>query len=158
VIPDSDNAADLLSCFVRGAYALDLTGVSSATNPHSFHFEILEATSAVLSPGIYQCQFVLLQAGARRKTLSVIQVEVCPSFEFMGGLDTRSKEEKELEEIEKAIASLSNGVAEYYVGTRRVRYVDLSVLYERQNYLRNRMARRKNPKLIGGRNVGVKFD
>lgn len=154
-VTEYNPGTDLLSCFIRGAYALDLTGVP---NGNGWDFEIAESTSALLSPGFYQAQFVAFSAGAGRKTLGVVKLEVCPSFENLTELDTRTAEEKELEQLNIAIAKLSDGVAEYYIGDRRVRYQDLGSLYERQKYLRNRIAKIKNRASIGGRNVGVRFE
>lgn len=156
-VADSDNAIDLLTFFVRGQFALDLTGVPDVEDKTQWHFEIIESTASVLAPGIYHAQLVLFSSGFGKQTLGVTPLEVEPSFELLTSLDTRSSEEKELAELEKAIAQLSNGVQEYYIGTRRVRYADLNQLYERQKYLKNRIAKMKRPRAIGGRNVGVRI-
>jgi hypothetical protein len=155
---DFDNRTEIMSCFLRGQTGLDLTGIPDPDNYNKWNFEVGEQTSFVLLPGLYNAQFVVFGPGVGRKALGIVSVEVLPSFELLTNLDTALTEEKELEEVEKAIASLSNGVAEYYIGTRKVRYVDLSQLYERQRYLKNRIAKIKNRSLIGGLNVGVNFD
>jgi hypothetical protein len=156
-ISGASNAIDVLSCFIRGQSSLDLTGVADPNNLDTWNFEIVEAMNDTLIAGIYQAQFVLYsQAG--KKTLGISKIELCPAFTNLTSLDTRLEEEKELEEISKAISALSNGVAEYYIGTRKVRYIDVYQLYERQRYLRNRIAKIKNRSIIGGVNVGVNFN
>ncbi len=147
-------ATDTLSCFIRGqSAALDL---NSVPNGEGWDFEITSAQSANLTPGAYKTQFVIF-SGSDRTTLGHTDLLVCPSFENLTEFDTRDSDEKELEAITKAIAQLSNGVAEYYIGDRRVRYQDLGELSKRQRELRNRIAMAKNPGIIGGRNVGIRF-
>jgi hypothetical protein len=157
-ISGASNAVDVLSCFIRGQSSLDLTGVGDSNNLDTWNFEIVEAISDTLIAGIYQAQFVLYSQAEGKKTLGMTKIEVCASFANLTSLDTRLPEEKELEEIDKAISALSNGVAEYYIGTRKVRYIDVYQLYERQRYLRNRIAKIKNRCHIGGVNVGINFD
>ena len=133
---------DTLSCFIRGQSAvLDLNG-------DGWDFEITSAQSANLTPGAYKTQFVIF-SGSDRTTLGHTDLLVCLSFENLTEFDTRDSNEKELEAITKAIAQLSNGVAEYYIGDRRVRYQDLGELSKRQRELRNRIAMAKNPGIIG---------
>lgn len=146
-------ATSVVSIFIRGQSSLNLTG---AFNSYFWEFEITPSQSEDLLPGRYKAQLVAYSVDGK-KTLGVFDLEVLPSFENLTELDTRTSEEKELEELEFAIAKLSSGVAEYYIGTRRVRYSELPQLYERQEYLRNRIAMIKNRGSIGGRNVGIRF-
>ncbi len=159
-------ATDNLSCFIRGQNgSLDLTAtpLPSASpllggTEGGWEFLIPEVSSATLAPGVYKVQFVIVTAAKGRQTLGEADLEVCPSFEDLTTFDARDADEIELEAITKAIAELSSkNVAEYYIGTRRVRYNNLTELYERQKYLRNRIAKRKNKSTIGGRNVGIRF-
>ena len=147
-------ATDTLKCFIRGQSALDLTGVS---NGNQWDFTIDTNQSILLAAGKYNTQFVI-EFSTNKKALGTTELLVCPSFENMSKLETRSPDEIELEEITKAILKLSSGaVSEYWIGDRKLRYQDLEQLTERQQYLRNRIAMRKNPSRIGGRNVGIKF-
>ncbi len=155
-LPDYNPATDTLSCFIRGEVQLDLT--ATADNG-VWLFVISESESQRLPPGKNRAQLVIYPGGTGRKTLAESDFTVCQSFENLSEpIDTRDPDEIELEEITKAIAKLVSGaVAEYYIGTRRVRYVDLDSLTRRQTYLRNRLAKKKNPSFIGGRNVGIRF-
>ena len=109
-----------------------------------------------LAPGQYKTQFVIF-SGSGRTTVGHTDLLVCPSFENLTEFDTRDEDEKELEAITRAIAKIaSGGIAEYYIGTRRARYQDLDQLTRRQQYLRNRIARKKRGG-VGGRNVPVRF-
>lgn len=148
---------DTLYCYIRGqSGALDLTADCLIDG---FEFTVESAQTMVLSPGKYKAQFVILKSSGRRKTLGLASLLVLPSFEGLTTLETRSEDEIELEAITKAIAAVvSGGTAEYRIGDRMVRYQDLAVLTERQRYLRNRIAKTKNPGSIGGRNVGIRFD
>jgi hypothetical protein len=148
-------AVDILACFVRGGTALDLTGVG---NGFVWDFTITETQSQALPPGNYKTQFVVFGTGTGRQTLGSTDLLVLPSFESLTTLDTRSPDEIELEQITTAIAKLASGaVAEYRIADRMMRYQDLSELTNRQQYLRNRVAKIKNPGGIGGRNVGIRF-
>ena len=152
---DYNPATDTLSCFIRGQSALDLTGISNADR---WDFAITSVQSAELIPGKYKKQYVIFKNGTKRETLWTADLLVCQSFENLTELETRTPDEIELEAVTKAIAQLSSkNVAEYYIGTRKVRYNDLASLYERQKYLRNRIAKSKNKAAIGGRNVRAGF-
>ncbi len=154
-LEDYNPATDTLSCFIRGQSALDLTGVP---NGNQWDFTLTSVQSQTLTPGKYKKQYVLFEGGTKRKTLSTTDLLVCPSFEDLTELDTRSEDEKELEEITKAILKLSSGaVSEYWIGDRKLKYQDLEQLTKRQQYLRHRVAMAKNRGAIGGRNVGVRF-
>ncbi|MEY2831658.1 MAG: hypothetical protein RLZZ574_916, partial [Cyanobacteriota bacterium] len=168
ILPDYNPVIDTLSCFVRGATALDLTGVATVDG---WDFVIDSTESQALAVGTYRVQFVIYQAGAHgsldasrlsavarrvnRQALGITELVVCQGFEGLTTLETRSPDEIELEAITKAIAAVvQGGTAEYRIGDRMVRYQDLAQLTERQRYLRNRIAKVKNPGSIGGRNVG----
>ncbi len=147
-------ATDTLKCFIRGKSILDLTGVS---NGNQWDFTIDTNQSILLAAGKYNTQFVI-ESGKNKKALGITELIVCPSFEKLTELETRSADEIELENINKAINKLASGaVSEYWIGDRKLRYQDLEQLTKRQQYLRNRVAMRKNPSAIGGRNVGIRF-
>ncbi|MEL6493554.1 MAG: hypothetical protein AAFQ41_00340 [Cyanobacteria bacterium J06623_7] len=155
-LEDYDPSSDTLSCFVRGASALDLTGVA---NGNQWDFVITSAQSQDLTPGKYKAQFVVYKGGTQRKSLGITDLVICPSFENLTELETRSLDEIELEAVTKAIAKLVSGaVAEYRVGDRMMRYQDLGELTKRQQYLRNRVAIANGRLKPGGRNVGVRFN
>ena len=154
-LPDYNPLTDTLSCFIRGQTALDLTGTATA---EGWNFAIESAQSETLTPGKYKTQFVILEFGTDRKTLGTTELLVCPSFEKLTELETRSPDEIELEAITKAINKLACGaVSEYWIGDRKLKYQNLEQLTKRQQYLRNRIAMKKNPRAIGGRNVEIKF-
>ena len=150
--PNTDN----LICYVRGQARLDLT----ATNSNGlFEFAITSDQSNDLQPGKYKAQFVIEPRSGQRKTLGIAEFEICPSFANLDTLETRTPDEIELEELNKAIAKLSSrAVAEYYIGDRRVRYADLPNLYQRQIYLQRRINLKKNPHLKNGRNTLIGFN
>jgi hypothetical protein len=150
-------ATDTLSCFVRGTSpGLDLTGTP---NSNCWDFIITEAQSTSLAPGKYQAQFVIFEFSTVRKTLGIAELLVCAGFDNLTQIDFRSTDEKELAIITEAIAKLVSGaVSEYRIGDRMMRYQDLNQLTQRQQYLRNRIAKAKNPGSIGGRNVGIRFE
>ena len=150
-LPDYNPATDTLSCFIRGQSALDLTGVPSG---NQWDFTITSAQSQTLTPGKYKKQYVIFEFGTKRKTLGTTDLLVCPSFEGLTQLDTRSDLEIELEQVNNA---LLKGIAEYRIGDRMVRYQDLGELGKRQQYLRNRIAIASGKLKPGGRNVGVRF-
>ncbi|MEM8828778.1 MAG: hypothetical protein AAGE96_05405 [Cyanobacteria bacterium P01_G01_bin.19] len=154
-LTDYDPNTDTLSCFIRGQAAQDLTGVADGTG---WNFSIDTSQSATLPAGKYQAQFVVYVNGTKRKALGIAQLNVCASFENLSTLETRSPDEIELEAITQAIAKLaSGGVAEYYIGDRRVRYQDLDQLTKRQEYLRRRIAIASGKMKPGGRNIGARF-
>ena len=146
-----DPAKHTLAYFIRGeSGSLNLTAIGTS-------FEISGDQSIGIEPGRYKAQLVFFGLSIRQ-TLGVVDLQVNPSFENLTTVETKTPDEIELEAITKAIAIVaSGGVAEYYIGDRRVRYQDLTGLTERQNYLRRRIAFKLNPGLIGGRNVGVGF-
>ena len=151
---DYNSATDTLKCFIRGKSALDLTGVP---NGNQWDFTIDTNQSILLAAGKYKTQFVI-ESGTNKKALGVTELIVCPSFEKLTELETRSPDEIELEEITKAINKLASGaVSEYWIGDRKLKYQDLEQLTKRQQYLRTRIAKAKNPSTIGGRNVPIKF-
>jgi hypothetical protein len=155
ILPDYNPIIDTLSCFVRGATALDLTGIPGSDD---WDFLIGSTQSQALMVGTYRVQFVIYQAGVNRRALGTTELVVCQDFEGLTTLETRSPDEIELEAITKAIAAVvQGGTAEYRIGDRMVRYQDLAQLTERQRYLRNRIVKAKNPGSIGGRNVGIRF-
>lgn len=153
-----DSAVDTLSCFLRGqSSAVDLTG--SPLLLGGWEFSLTEAQSANLQDDKYKAQFVIFASVLGRQTLGSQHLIVLPSFEALTTLETRSPDEIELEQITMAIAKLVSGaVAEYRIGDRMMRYQDLEQLTKRQRELRNRIAMSKNPRNIGGRNVGIRFD
>jgi hypothetical protein len=97
--------------------------------------------------------------GADRNTIGHGVIEIIQDLAIATpGFDGRSPEEKELAALNEAIAKLASGaVSEYRIGDRMMRYQDLSQLTQRQQYLRNRIAKIKNPGSIGRRNVGIRF-
>lgn len=154
-LPDYSPLTDTLSCFIRGQTALDLTGTATT---EGWDFAIESAESETLTPGKYKTQFLIFEFGTDRKTLGTTELLVCASFEKLTELETRSADEIELEEITKAILKLASGaVSEYWIGDRKLRYQDLEQLTARQQYLRTRIAKAKNPSTIGGRNVPIRF-
>lgn len=148
-------ATDTLSCFIRGKSPLDLTGNA---NGDAWDFSIDTNQSILLATGKYKTQFVIFKFHTQRKTIGTTELLVCPSFEKLTQLETRSADEIELEGITQAIAKLAGGaVAEYWIGDRKMRYQDLSQLTERQKYLRSRIAIASGKLKPGGRDVGVRF-
>lgn len=148
---------DTLTCFIRGQASLDLTASGNSNFTDEWDFVIGSSDSSSLVPGRYKAQFVVFDANTRH-TLGEAEIVVKPSFENLTELDVLDEDEKELQHLTIAIAKIaSGGVAEYYIGTRRARYHDLPELAERQTFLRNRIARKKNRRYIGGRNVGISF-
>ena len=151
-----NSATDTLTCFIRGQSSLDLTAVGNPGYSDEWDFEMNLAQSNSLVAGRYKAQFVLF-SGNNRLTLGETEINVKPSFENLTELEVLDEDEKELQLLTIAIAKIaSGGVAEYYIGTRRARYQDLSELTKRQAYLRSRIARKKRGG-VGGRNVGVSF-
>lgn len=151
-----DYLADHLKIFIRGQSALDL---QSANLYNGWGFEITSAQSMALLPGKYKAQIVVFPHLDERFALDIISLEVLASFESLTTLETRTPDEIELEQITMAIAKLVSGaVAEYRIGDRMMRYQDLEQLTKRQRELRNRIAMALNPKNIGGRNVGIRFE
>jgi hypothetical protein len=146
-----------LSCFIRGqSGALDLTATGSVDR---FEFTVDSVQSMGLPAGKYKTQFVIFELTTTRKTLGSTDLLILPSFEGLTQIETRSSDEIELETITSAIARLVSGaVSEYRIGDRMMRYQDLNQLTQRQQYLRNRIAKAKNPGSIGGRNVGIRFE
>ena len=153
-LPDYNPLTDTLSCFIRGQTALDLTGTATTKG---WDFTIESAESETLTPGKYKTQFVVFEFGTDRKTLGTTELLVCPSFEKLTELETRSADEIELEAVTQAIARHSNGIKEYWIGDRKMEYRDLQELYDRQQYLRTRIAISSGKLKAGGRNVGIRF-
>lgn len=152
---DYSPLTDTLSCFIRGAAAIDLTGEALGG---SWKFTIVSNQSQALEPGKYKAQFVVYVGGVKKVTLWTTNLLVTPSFEGLTELETRTSDEIELEEISKAITKLSSGaVAEYRIGDRMMRYQELGQLIKRQQYLRTRVAIAQKRIKPGGKNVGVRF-
>ena len=148
-----DNNSDALACFIRGQADLDLTGVP---NGDGWDFTITEAQSQTLVAGYYKAQFVIFGETAGRQTISTINIQVRPSLEHDGAIV--DPERAELEEITRAIATLSRGgIAEYQIKGRRVTYHDLNTLVKRQEYLRRRLAIRAGKIKPGGTNQRIRF-
>ncbi|WP_319419477.1 hypothetical protein [Pleurocapsa sp. FMAR1] len=144
-----------LSWAIRGESVLDLVASPYDGN---YQTQISSTQSANLLPGTYSWQ-AMVTRGNERTTIATGSIMVIQDLARAStGFEARFSDEIELELLTKAIAELSSkNVAEYYIGTRKVRYNDLASLYERQKYLRNRIAKLKNKSSIGGRNVGVSF-
>lgn len=151
-----NSATDTLTCFIRGQSSLDLTAGGNSGYSDEWDFEMTSSQSLSLIPGRYKVQFVLF-SGSGRLTLGETEINVKPSFENLTELEVLDEDEKELQLLTIPIAKIaSGGVAEYYIGTRRARYQDLSELTKRQAYLRSRIARKKKG-YVGGKNVGISF-
>lgn len=149
-------ATDTLSCFIRGQSSLNLTGVPNSNG--NWDFTIDTNQSILLAAGKYKAQFVIFEGGTKRKTLGEAEFIVCPSFENLSELETRTADEIELEAITQAIAKHSgSGIKEYWIGDRKIEYQDLNQLYQRQDYLRKRIAIASGKLKPGGRNVGVSY-
>ena len=153
-IAEYDPNVDTLICYVRGESRLDL---AATNNSGLFEFAITSDQSNDLQPGKYKAQFVIDPQLGQRKTLGIAEFEVCPSFANLDSLETRSPDEIELEELNKAIAKLATGVQEYEIGERRVKYTDLPSLYKRKRQLQRRINLKKNPHLRNGRNTQINF-
>ena len=153
-ITEYNPGTDTLICYVRGESRLDLTATA---NNGLFEFAISSDQSNDLQPGRYKAQFVIDPRSGQRKTLGIAEFEVCPSFANLDSLETRSPDEIELEELNKAIAKLATGVQEYEIGERRVKYTDLPSLYKRKRQLQRRINLKKNPHLRNGRNTQINF-
>lgn len=151
---DYNPATDTLKCFIRGATKLDLEGVENAG---VWDFTITSAESAALTQGAYKTQFKIIASSGEHKTLGSTDLLVCQSFESLDELDTRSDDEKELEKVNNTIANYSHGKKSYQIGDRRMEYRDLNELYQRQQYLRTRIAIASGKLKPGGRNIGVSF-
>lgn len=157
-LPDLDPLTDTLSCFIRGVGSLDLTAFTDGDDG-VWQFEISSAQSQGLPPGKYKAQFTVFYSSGARQTLGVVLFDVAPDLAALGTIDNRNVDEIELEKVRDAIASgLSDGVAEYEIGERKVKYHSLDELYKRERYLLHRIAKRKDKSTIGGRNVGVRFE
>jgi hypothetical protein len=156
ILEDYNSTTDFLSCFVRGlSPGLDLSALPNGDN---WDFLITDTQSDSLAPGKYQAQFVIFESGTNRKALGIAQLLVCPGFDNLTEIESRSADEIELDLITTAIAKLVSGaVAEYRIGDRMMRYQDLAQLTSRQQYLRNRVAAALNPGIIGGKNIGIRF-
>lgn len=153
--PDSEPGVDTVSCFIRGQSSLDLTGVP---NGDLWSFEITEEQSSNLNPGIYKAHFAHFAPGWGRTTLGIATIRVCADLSLESLVDNRTSDEIELELVNTAIAtSLAGGVAEYEIGTRKIRYHSIESLYERQRQLKVRIARANRGGSGLGRNVGVRF-
>ena len=151
----TDSAVDTFALFIRGPSTLDITGIE---NGLTWLFEISEEKSEALLPGLYRANFVVYIVGTGRKTIGSMQFSVLPNPATVGSVDNRSHEEIELELVRSAIFKVAEGgVAEYEIGERRVRYSSLDELYKRERYLVNRIAKRKNRSIIGGRSVPIRF-
>ena len=99
-LADYNSAADTLKCFIRGSSTLDLTRVA---NGNAWDFAINTNQSILLAAGKYKTQFVIFKSGTKRKTLATTDLLICPSFESLDTLETRSDDEIELEAGTKAI-------------------------------------------------------
>ena len=75
----------------------------------------------------------------------------------MKGTDVDLVDEIELEAVTQAILKHSHGKKEYWIGDRKIEYRDLQELYDRQQYLRTRIAIASGKLKPGGRNVGIGF-
>lgn len=148
-------ATDTLKCFIRGTSALDLEGVG---NGNEWDFTITSAQTDTLTPGKYKTQFVIFEFGTKKKALGITDLLVCPNFESLTELETRSADEIELEKVNDTIANYSHGKKSYKIGDREMVYRDLEELYKRQAYLRRRIAIASGKLKPGGRNIGVRFN
>ena len=144
-----------LKCFIRGTTKLDLIGVPYF---EQWNFVVTSSQTQTLEPGKYKTQFAFFDLSGDKKTLGGTELLVCPSFESLNTLETRSADEIELENITQAINKLaSGGVKEYWIGDRKMEYQDLEQLTKRQAYLRRRIAIAQGRIKPGGRNIGVRF-
>ena len=153
-LSDYNPSTDNLICYVRGQSRLDLTATA---NNGLFEFAIASDQTDDFKPGRYKAQFVIEPESGQRKALGIAELEICASFANLDSLDTRTPDEIELEQLNKAIQNLSSGVEEYEIGERRVRYTDLPNLYQRQRYLQRRINLTKNPQFRNGRDTQISF-
>ena len=150
-----DPNIDTMACFIRGqSNPIDLTGTPVADG---WIFTLESAESSNFVPGKYKIQVVaFLPSG--KETVGIYNFSVHPSFENITQLETRTPDEIELEDLNKAISKLASGaVAEYEIGDRKMRYQDLDKLTRRQEYLRRRIAIAQGRVKPGGRNIGVRY-
>ena len=153
-LADYKPADGTLKCIIIGVTKLDLIGVPYFDQ---WNFVVSSSQAENLEPGKYKTQFTFTNLLGNKTTLGGTELLVCPSFEVLTELETRSVDEIELEQVNQAIAKLSNGIKEYWIGDRKLEYRDLDELYKRQQYLRTRVAIASGKLKPGGRNIGVSF-
>lgn len=131
-----------LTILIRGEKKqLDLVGIA---NDDTWLFALDTKTSSLLDPGKYWAQYVVFN-DVDRKTLETVELTVNPSFAQLKNYDGRHPDEIELEQVGLAIATVANdGISEYEINGRKVRYQDLSELIRLRDKLRVRIAKRNN--------------
>ena len=129
-----------------------LTISSTARNDGGWQFEISATASGGMDPGRWYYQ-ARAQQGAVVITLATAGLTVERSLAYTGGaaaFDGRSQARKDLEAVQSAIRSIVSGgaVAEYTIGTRRLKKMPLPDLIALENKLKADVSREERAEKI----------
>jgi hypothetical protein len=119
-----------LTYYLRTNTASEGATVVGVAYGQGWEFTITASTSAGFEPGLWFFQAVAT-SGADKQTLGSgqLQVEVALSYAGTpGAFDGRSQARKDLEAVQTAIRSMVSGgaVAEYTIGNRRLKKMELA--------------------------------
>lgn len=157
------SATHSLAFYVRGAAGQGATVTGqSAADGWAFTF------TPALADGAYFWQAVAVeQATAERTTAGAGQLTIEPSLAFTGtpgAFDGRSQARKDLDAVQGAIRAMVSGgaVAEYTIGTRRLKKMELTDLLTLESKLKADVIREERAAMIANgmgdpRKVYVRF-
>ena len=150
-----------LTWYIAGESTLNVTSTQSGTG---WQTSLSAAQTAALKAGEYYWQALAVN-GSQRVTLGTGRLTIAPSIATAtAGFDGRSQTEQDLAAVQAAIrARISGGaVAEYTIGSRRLRNEPMSELLALESRLKGMVANESRAQSIANglgdpRNVYVRF-
>jgi hypothetical protein len=141
-----------LTYYLRFNAASEGATVVGSAYGRGWEFTIAASTSAGFDAGVWYWQAVAT-LGSVSHTLGAGQLTVEPALNYTGSpaaFDGRTQSQKDLESVQAAIRAIVSGgaVAEYTIGTRRLKKMDMADLLALESKLKGEVVREKKAATI----------
>jgi len=147
-----DSSSWSLAYYLRTNTASEGAAVTGSAYGTGWEFEIAAATSAAFDAGQWFWQAIATK-GSEKVTLGAGQLEVLPALAYQGtpgAFDGRSQAQKDLDAVQAAIRAMISGgaVAEYTIGNRRLKKMELADLLALEGTLKASVKREQAAQLM----------
>jgi hypothetical protein len=142
----------VLTYYLRFNAASEGATVVGTVDGTGWQFTIAAGTSAGFDAGIWYWQ-AIATSGSISHTLGAGQLTVEPALNYTGtpgAFDGRSQSQKDLDSVQATIRAIVSGgaVAEYTIGTRRLKKMDMADLVMLESRLKAMVMREQKAALI----------
>ena len=162
-----DSSSWTLTYYLRTNTNHEGATVVGTTYQQGWEFTIAAGTSTGFDAGQWFWQAIASNAGGEKLTLGAGQLTVDPALSYEGlphAYDGRTQARKDLEAVQAAIRSMVSGgaVAEYTIGTRRLKKMELADLLALESKLKADVVREERAAMIANgmgdpRKIHVRF-